>query len=148
LNNDFLDMLSALCAEAAEFLVVGAYAMAAHGLPRATGDIDLWIRPRADNASRVIAALRRFGAPLHDLTAADLSTPDTVFQIGIAPRRIDLMTSIDGVEFEAAWQDRVPVRVGSLEVWTLSRQHLLQNKRATGRARDLGDAAWLEERGG
>lgn len=146
MNRDFLDMLSAFCAEAVEFLVVGAYAMAVHGLPRATGAIDLWIRPSLENARRALAALRRFGAPLHDLTESDLVTAGTVFQIGVPPRRIDIMTSVDGLGFEEAWQARLPVPIANLGVSTLSREHLLRNKRASGRPRDLADAAWLEER--
>ena len=96
MNPDFRDMLSALCDEGAEFLLVGAYAMAAHGCPRATGDIDIWIRPSDDNAQRVWRALKRFKAPVRNLTIDDLKTPEIVFQIGVAPRRIDLLTSIDG----------------------------------------------------
>ena len=87
LNPDYRDMLSALSAAGAEYLVVGAYALAAHGLPRATGDIDFWIRPTPANADRVLNALREFGAPLQDLTRDDLARPGTVFQIGVAPRR-------------------------------------------------------------
>src|SRR5438874_12136890 len=89
-------MLSALCAAGAEFLIVGAHALAAHGLPRATGDLDLWVRPTPANAERVLAALRSFGAPLFDLEAEDLTRPGTVFQIGMVPCRIDILTSIFG----------------------------------------------------
>src|SRR5690242_1218157 len=108
-------MLRALSAEGVEYLVVGAYAMAAHGIPRATGDIDIWIRPSPVNADRVLRAIRRFGAPLFDLTVADLTRDGTVFQLGLPPRRIDLLTSIDGVTFEEAWPDRVTSRFGDLE---------------------------------
>ena len=97
INPDFRDMLSSLSEEEVEFLLVGAYAMAVHGLPRATGDLDVWVRPTPDNARRIVKAIERFGAPLHDLTEADLVKPGTVFQIGVPPRRIDLMTAIDGV---------------------------------------------------
>jgi hypothetical protein len=86
MNRHFQDMLSALCAEGVEFLLVGAYAMAAHGLPRATGDIDIWIRPTEDNAQRVWRALKRFKAPISQLSIADLTTPDVVYQIGVALR--------------------------------------------------------------
>lgn len=87
-------------------------AMAAHGVPRATGDIDVWVRPSRDNAPRVLLALQRFGAPLFDLTAADLARRGTVFQLGVPPRRIDILTSIDGMTFDTAW----PRRCG---VWNL-----------------------------
>ncbi len=93
LNPDFRDMLSALCDENVEFLLIGAYALAAHGLPRATGDMDIWIRCSDENATRVLQALQRFGAPLFDLTVDNLQAADTVFQIGMVPRRIDILTS-------------------------------------------------------
>jgi hypothetical protein len=145
LNPDFRDMLSALSDEGADYLLVGAYALAVHGVPRGTGDIDLWIRPSAANARRVLAALARFGAPVGSFTEQDLVTPGTVFQLGVAPRRIDLMTSIDGVEFDDAWRARTHARYGDLEVPVLSREHLIHNKKATGRPQDLADVARLEE---
>ena len=144
MNPDFHDMLFALSEEGAEYLLVGAYALAVHGLPRATGDIDLWVRPRPDNARRVLAAVARFGAPLGGLTQRDLTTPGTVFQIGVAPRRIDLLTTIDGVDFEEAWVARCVTRVGTLDVPVIDREHLLRNKKAAGRPQDLADAARLE----
>jgi hypothetical protein len=143
-NPDFRDMLSALNVEGVEYLLVGAYALAVHRMPRATGDIDLWLRPSPENATRSLAALRRFGAPLADLTDADLTRPGTVFQIGVAPRRIGLLTAIDGVEFEPAWRRRTTTRLGDLEVPVLSRADFIANKRAVGRPKDLADVAWLE----
>jgi hypothetical protein len=141
---DFSDMLSALCAETAEFMVVGAYAMAAHGLPRATGDIDIWVRPTPENARRVWRALERFGAPLSRLKVEDLLDPNTVYQIGVAPHRIDILTSISGVDFESAWSKRKVARLGGLDVHVLGRDQLIENKRASGRPKDLVDLAWLE----
>ncbi|HMM35235.1 MAG TPA: hypothetical protein PKA62_10955, partial [Thermoanaerobaculia bacterium] len=111
MERDFVEMLSALDAAGAEYLVVGAHALAAHGVPRATGDLDIWVRATPENARRVLAALREFGAPLFDLTANDLSRPGTVFQIGVVPVRIDLLTSISGVGFEEAWAGRVEVPI-------------------------------------
>jgi hypothetical protein len=143
-NPDYRDMLSALSAEGAEYLIVGAYALAVHGVPRATGDIDLWVRPTPDNAYRVLAALRRFGAPLSELGESDFAVPGTVFQIGVAPRRIDILTSIDGVEFAEAWAARRSVDVEGLSVPVLSREHLIRNKKATGRLQDSADVARLE----
>src|SRR5687768_14396921 len=102
LNPDFRDMLFALSAEKVEFLVVGAYALAAHGHPRATGDLDLWARPSAENAHKLLRALAAFGAPLESIREADLTTPGNVLQVGVEPRRIDLLTAIDGVEFDDA----------------------------------------------
>ena len=102
LNPNFHDILSEFCAAKVEFLLVGAYAMAVHGLPRATGDIDLWVRCSEENAQHIMAALARFGAPLSQISAADFQTPGVVFQIGVAPHRIDILTAIDGVEFDEA----------------------------------------------
>lgn len=139
MNRDFAEMLSALCEVGAEFLVVGAHALAAHGLPRATGDLDLWVRPTVENAARVWAALRRFGAPLQDLTENDLATADVVFQIGVPPCRIDLMTSISGVSFDDAWPKRMLVTVEGQQFAVLSRQDLVDNKKATDRPKDRAD---------
>lgn len=145
MNPDFRDMLSALSEAGAEFLVVGAYALAAHGLPRATGDLDVWVKPDAENARRVRRALQRFGASLVDLAAEDLERPGVVMQIGVAPVRIDLLTGIDGVSFDEAWPARMVRSIGGLDVPILSREHLLKNKLATGRDRDLADVRWLEK---
>ena len=144
LNTDFRDMLSALLDAHAEFLLVGAYALAVHGVPRATGDMDLLLRPSSENAARVMTALQHFGAPLFDLSQDDLQQPDTVFQIGLAPRRIDLLTSIDGVDFEEAWRERIETTVEGLVIQVIGQQHLIQNKRAVGRPKDMADVAWLE----
>lgn len=144
LNRDFAEMLAALSAERVEFLIVGAYAMAAHGLPRATGDIDIWVRPSAGNAKRVLRALDRFGAPRFDLTLADLSTAGTVFQLGVPPRRIDILTSIDGVTFDTAWKNRAVGVVENVKIPVLDRSALLRNKRAAGRPKDLVDVQILE----
>lgn len=145
LNKNFKDMLSALSAAGVEFLVVGAHAMAAHGIPRATGDIDLWVRPTKENAERVWLALERFGAPRSSLSQDDFITPDTVYQIGVPPERIDILTSIDGVLFDEAWQSRIQLIVEGITVAYLGREQLLKNKRACGRPKDLADVAWLEQ---
>jgi hypothetical protein len=143
MNRDFVEMLSALSAARAEFLVVGAHALAAHGRPRATGDLDLWVRATPDNAERVWTALARFGAPLGDLTKGDLATPEIVFQIGQPPCRIDVLTAIDGITFDEAWPRRLTIAIEDLEVPVLGREDLLANKRATARPQDLADVAWL-----
>ncbi len=145
LNPNFRDILSTFNAGGVDYLLVGAYAVAAHGLPRATGDIDLWIRATSENAKRVWDALARFGAPTDQFSIADLESPEVVIQIGVSPQRIDLLTSIDGVDFDAAWRDRVAVEVDGLKVQTLSRRHLIANKRSAGRPQDLADAARLSE---
>ena len=144
MNSDFKDLLSAFNAHGVECLVVGAFALAAHGRIRATGDIDIWVRPSTENAAGVLKALVVFGAPLHDLTATDLSRPGLVFQIGIAPLRIDILTGIDGVEFPEAWSSRIETRIGDQPVGVLSVEHMIRNKRAAGRAQYLADLEWLE----
>jgi hypothetical protein len=145
-NEDFRDLLQALLQDGARFLVVGAHAMAVHGVPRATGDLDVWICPDPANAGRVWQALMRFGAPVGglDLSRKDLETPGMVVQIGLPPRRIDLLTEVSGIEFEAAWQNRTTHPVGTHAVPFLSRQDLVRNKRASGRPKDLADLATLE----
>ena len=116
-------------------------------VPRATGDIDVLVNPSPDNAQRVLRALDRFGAPLFDLRAADLARGGTVFQLGLPPRRIDLLTSIDGVSFADAWPRRVMCRIDDQEVPVLSREDLVANKRAAGRPKDLVDVQILEQEG-
>jgi hypothetical protein len=144
MNRDFVEMLAALSDAEADYLVVGAHALAAHGIPRATGDLDIWIRPTRENARRVWTALERFGAPLDKLTADDLSSPDVVFQIGVPPNRIDLLTSITAVTFDEAWRNRIHVRLADQNVPTIGKEDFLRNKRAVGRLRDLADVADIE----
>jgi hypothetical protein len=149
LNEDFRDLLAALLAAGARFLVVGAHAMAVHGVPRATGDLDVWISPEPSNGDRVWSALERFGAPVEALGVSrrDLATPGMVIQIGLPPRRIDLLTAVSGVDFETAWAGRVSHAVGELAIPVLGREALIANKRAAGRPRDLADLGLLEGRG-
>lgn len=150
LNDDFLDIVQALTTAGAEFLIVGAHAMAVHGVPRATGDLDLLVRPSRENAERVMSALRMFGAPIeaHHVSQVDFEKPGNVYQIGLPPRRIDLLTEITGVSFDEAWASRLTARFGSEQVGFLGRDALLRNKRATGRDKDLVDVRLLEQRGG
>ena len=145
MNQDFVEMLSALFEAGADFLLIGAHALAAHGRPRATGALDIWVRPTHENASRVWAALLRFGAPLHEISLVDLRTPGVVFQIGLVPSRIDLLTSISGVEFDDAWNNRITISVSGVTIPTIGREDLIRNKLAAGRPRDLADAAELNE---
>lgn len=145
LNKNFIDMLSALSEVGAEFLVVGAHALSAHAYPRATGDLNLWVRPSRENAERVWSALEKFRAPRQKVTQEDFTRPDTVYQIGLPPQRIDIKTSIDGVEFDEAWESRQTVAVEGMTVGFLGREQLLKNKRASGRPKDLWDVAWMEE---
>lgn len=145
LNPDFSDLFAALNGAGARYLLVGGYALAFHGHPRFTKDLDVWVEAESENALRVHAALREFGAPLHDLSPEDLTRAGLVFQIGVPPNRIDILTSIDGVGFGDAWSERAMTRYGESAVPVLGRRQLIANKRATGRAQDLLDAEVLEK---
>lgn len=146
MNQDFRDLLAEFNARQVEFILVGAHALAAHGHVRATQDLDVWVRPSPENAKRVIQALRTFGAPLHDLTEKDLSTPGVVFQIGVEPIRIDILTAIDGVGFDEAWGDRLVLKFLDQPVSVLSKNHLIKNKLTTGRTQDLADVEALKRK--
>lgn len=141
MDPDFRDLLAAFLSHQVRFLIVGAHALAVHGVPRATGDIDLWVAPTADNADRVWHALAAFGAPLDSLevTRDDFVRPDIVVQLGLPPRRIDLLTSLSGLTFGEAWDDRLEQEVDGLRVPVLGRASLIRNKQATGRPKDRGD---------
>lgn len=128
-----------------EYLLVGAYALATHGIPRATGDIDLWIRTSTENAHKVLDALSRYGAPTGDLSVSELETKDLVFQIGVSPRRIDVLTSIDGVAFDEAYPRRLTTKIEGSEIPVISREDLIANKLATGRPQDLVDVKQLRK---
>jgi len=145
LNPDFKEMLSCLRDEKVDFLVVGAYALAAHGFPRATGDLDLWVRNDPENADRIMRALSRFGAPAIQLSAQDFTSTDLIVQFGVEPCRIDLLTGIDGLEFAEAWQNRITIALDDLEIFVLSKEDLLTNKVAAGRDKDQGDIIWLKK---
>ena len=144
MNRDFRDLFAEFNAHRVEFLIVGAHALAIHGHVRATRDLDVWIRPDRSNAGRVLEALNSFGAPISGLTLDDLSHPDLIFQIGVPPIRIDVMTSVSGVEFPEAWEARVMTRFVDQEAGVISREHLIRNKRASGRTQDLADLEALE----
>jgi len=144
LNEDYKEMLQCLLEEHVRFLLVGAYAVAVYGYPRATKDIDIFVRAAPENASSLIKALARFGAPLSDVSESDFSTEGVVFQIGNSPRRIDILTRISGVEFESAYANRKTISIAGMEVPIISLEDLIANKRATGRTQDLADVEKLE----
>jgi hypothetical protein len=147
LNEDFRDLLVVFADAGVEFVIVGAYALAFHGAPRASGDIDLFVRPGLENAQRVFEALARFGAPLESagITAADFAEPGAVYQIGLPPRRIDILTTISGVTFDEAWASRSTGEVEGRTVNFIGREALLRNKQAAGRLKDIADAARLRQ---
>ena len=144
LNEDYRDILQALYDEKVKFILVGAYALAAHGYPRATMDIDIWVMPSPDNAEAVLRALRIFGAPLHNITHKDLVEDGTVFQIGVAPRRIDIITAATGLKFDLTYHNAVIINIDGIDVHIPSIDDLIINKKATGRIKDLADAEALE----
>lgn len=144
MNPDFVALLRELSAAEARFLIVGGYAVSLHSRPRATGDLDVWAEASADNAARVFQALRAFGAPLEGLAEADLTKRDVVYQIGVPPCRVDLLTSLTGVEFAEAWAGRVTSRIEDLDVPFIGKDALVRNKRALGRPHDLADLESLE----
>lgn len=146
---DAHDLLEAFREHGAKFIVVGAHALAVHGYSRGTADFDVLVGHDPSNADRVMSGLLAFGAPvgIHGLTTADLAREGTVYQIGLPPYRIDVLTSIDGVSFEQAWRGRVVAEADGLKVAFLGRQELLLNKRSTGRTKDLADVEALERLG-
>jgi predicted nucleotidyltransferase len=147
LNEDFQDLLTLFADAGVEFVIVGAYALAFHGAPRASGDIDLFVRPTPVNAQRALEALTRFGAPVESagVTRADLSQPGIVYQIGLPPRRIDIMTEISGLTFDEAWASRSTAEVEGRTVSFIGRAALLKNKEAAGRPKDTADIARLRQ---
>ena len=144
LNQDHLDLLRAFVEADVRFLVIGAHAVGYHVQPRATGDLDVWIEPTVDNARRTHDALAAFGAPLHDLSVKDLATPGIVFQMGVAPNRIDVLNEISGVGFTEAWETRSEATVAGMKLPVIGFDCLLANKRAAARPKDAGDIDALE----
>jgi hypothetical protein len=144
LNPDFRDILSAFAEERVDFIVVGAYALAAHGLPRATGDIDLWVRPAAQNSRRIWRAFEKFGAPMKGLERNDFEKEDLIVQIGRPPRRIDVMTSVSDLDYDAAWKNRKIIEIEGVTIAVLGKSDFIKNKKAVGRAQDIADVKRLE----
>jgi hypothetical protein len=146
LSSDLRELLALLNSNGVEYLVVGAFAVSYHGYPRYTADLDILVRPTAENATRVLKALSDFGFGSLGITADDLQTSEQVVQLGIAPNRADLLTSISGVSFEEAWAARCRGKLEGVPTQFIGRKELIKNKQSTGRARDLGDAEELKKR--
>lgn len=144
LSKDFVEFIECCVARDVKFLIVGGYALAAHGHPRATKDLDVWVMTEPDNAERLVAALDDFGMDSVGLEASDFAEPDIVVQLGYPPVRIDLLTSASGVQFESCWTRRMNVTVGSVEAGFISYEDLVANKRASGRPQDAVDVDVLE----
>ena len=145
LNKDYRDMIECLLKAGVDFMLVGGYAVALHGWPRTTFDIDFWIMANPENAKAVVQAIRAFGAPLMDLTEADFHKPGMVFQIGAAPQRIDIISAIDGLDYAEAVGRAVRMNVDGLAIKVISLDDLIVNKRASGRPKDIADALALEK---
>ena len=145
LDKDFNEFVELFIAHDVQFLIIGGYALAAHGFPRATGDLDAWVWASDTNAAKIITALDEFGFADVVITVSDLSREDTVVQLGYPPYRIDILTSIDGLEFTEAWASRVMVRINNMDVPFISRNDLITNKTAVGRPQDIADVHRLTE---
>ena len=143
LNEDYRDMLQILLDNEVRFLIVGAYALGAHGYPRATGDFDIWVDTAPDNSKKIYTSLAKFGSPLSDLSEQTFTEEGIIFQIGIAPRRIDISTHIDGVRFSDAYRAHENIEVEGLKIPFISKNDLIKNKLATGREKDRLDADYL-----
>jgi hypothetical protein len=143
-NPDFKDLFAAFNDGAVEYLLVGAHAVMAHTEPRYTKDLDVWVRPSPGNAQRVLEALAAFGAPLVGVSENDFSQGGTIFQMGVAPNRIDVITSVDGLDFESAYGRAVPSKYGGIAIRILSAEDLILNKKTVGRPQDLLDVERLE----
>ncbi len=145
MNSDFKDLLRAFSEEEVRYLVVGGYAFAEHVEPRYTKDLDVWIERTAENADRVLAALRNFGAPLRELSRDDLIWPGTFYQIGLPPNRIDIITQLEEMDFAECWNRRKTGQIGDLAVEYISALDLMENKERTGRPHDLSDLEHLRQ---
>ncbi len=146
LNEDYKEMLQLLLEERVDFMIVGAYALGAHGYPRATADIDIWVKPDESNSLKVYKALAKFGAPLDQVAIEDFAVEGTVFQIGVIPRRIDIITKISGVSYDEADGNKVNIDVEDLTLPIISLDKLIKNKMSAGRDKDKLDVKMLRKR--
>ncbi len=142
---DFKELLALFNAHDVEYMIVGGYALAFHGAPRFTGDLDLYVKPTPDNARRILNALREFGFESLELTPRDFQEPDKVIQLGVPPVRVDILTAISGVSWDQAEASQVEGTYGDVPVYFIGRDQLVANKRAAGRKRDLADLEALDE---
>ena len=145
LDKDFNEFVALFIRNEVRFLIVGGYALAAHGLPRATGDLDTWVWASSENANKIVTSLNEFGFSQVGLTSGDFDHPDSVIQLGYPPHRIDILTSIDGVDFSDAWNRRVSIEIDGQEIPFIGRDDLIVNKRAAGRPQDQADVARLTD---
>jgi len=145
LNEDYKEMLQILLNNKVKFLIVGAYAMSSYGYPRATGDLDLWVEASQENSEKLYQSLSEFGSPLERITKNTFCEEGIIFQIGVAPRRIDIITKIDGVNFQQAYLDKEEIEIEGFIIPFLSKENLIKNKECTGREKDKLDAHYLRQ---
>jgi len=145
LNEDYKEMLQILLSNEVKFLIVGAYALGAYGYPRATGDVDIWVDATIENSKRIYRSLSEFSAPISDITENTFAEKGIIFQIGVAPRRIDIITHIDGVIFQEAYESRENIEIEKLTIPFISKKDLIKNKQSTGREKDKLDANYLKK---
>jgi len=145
LEQDYKDLINIFIKKKVKFLLVGGYAVGLHGHPRVTKDLDLWVYANSENAPLVVEALAKFGAPMQDISVQDFESEGTIFQIGVEPVRIDVITKVAGLKFEEAIQNVKMMEIEELIVPTISLQDLIKNKKASGRHRDLDDVESLEK---
>ncbi len=138
-QQDFRDLLALFNTHKVDYIIVGAHALAYHGAPRYTGDIDIFVRPDSENAQRILSALEKFGFGALGLTAKDFTSPDKVVQLGVAPVRVDIVTSLTGMSWKAAFASRVAGTYGDIEVHYIGKEQFIQNKRTLGRKKDIAD---------
>jgi hypothetical protein len=144
LNSDLKELLTLFSSNGVEYLIVGGHAVAFHGYPRFTDDLDCYVRPSAENGARIVQALRQFGFGSLGIEAVDFEATDRMIQLGRAPNRVDLLTRLYEVSFDDAWSTRIHGTIDGVPVWFIDRDSLLRNKRATGRPQDLADAEFIE----
>ncbi|MFH1771720.1 MAG: nucleotidyltransferase [Candidatus Omnitrophota bacterium] len=147
LNEDYKEMLQILLNNEVKFLIVGAYAMGAFGYPRATGDFDIWVEASMENSNKIYRSLYEFGAPISDIAENTFTEKGIIFQIGVAPRRIDIITHIDGVDFQEAYKSKENIEIEKLTIPFISKENLIKNKQSTGREKDKLDADYLKKSG-
>ncbi len=145
IQRDFKKLLELFNAHNVEYLIVGGYALAFHGAPRFTGDIDLLVKPDTENAKRILTALAEFGFGSLDLAETDFTSPENIIQLGVPPVRVDIMTSLTAVTWKKAEAGKVSGNYGDTTVYFIGRDDFVSNKRALGRKKDLADLEALEQ---
>lgn len=145
LNEDYKEILQIFLKNKVKFLVVGAYAMAAYGYPRATGDFDVWVESTLGNSKKIHKSLYEFGSPVSEITEKTFTDKGIIFQIGVSPRRIDIINHIDGVKFNNAYKNREIIEIDDMKLPFLSKKNLIKNKKSTGRKKDELDVEYLNE---